>query len=477
MKVALIQPPGIRVANDPRRVGSPLNLLILAGTIKKYFPNVETYIIDAKAEGNEFEKKPGVFQYGLTQGELKSQLQHLSPDIVGISNIFTSEWQTVAMCAKTAKQVGAIVILGGHHPTYMSEFMLENTLADIIVYGEGDIAFQEIIKAVNNGSLIDKLNTINGIVFRSNGKLVRTKPAHIVSNLDELGDYSFNLLKTELYSEKHSHGGPLPSKTRFADWLVSHGCPIGCEFCTSPRMHGKKIRVFSPNRIRKQAQMIRNQGFNRVNVMDDQFLMIPRESLLAMIDELGKQNLSWEIDAGVYYPLIMRNKEIFELAAKNGLKRLYLPMEHPSISIMHGEHKYLNLRNQTTARKTFSEACHLLNTIGINFYVALMVGFPQETDKTLDMVREYAQFARDRGAEFISFFYLKPFPGTPDYRYYNKVPVNRRFENAPEYWGLGSPVLKPDSMTIYQLQEKVEEISLQVNGRLNRIPGATSKAK
>lgn len=474
MKVVLIQPPGIRVNNDPRRAGSPLGILLLAGNIRKYFANVDVEIIDAKAEGDETEIKLGVFRYGLTEYQLEDRLKKASPDIVGISNIFTSEWQNASMCARVAKRNGARVILGGHHPTYTAEFMLEKTPADILIYGEGDIAFHKILENFSGVYERDSLESIDGIVFRKNGSVIKTKPSLRVSDLDKLGDYSYDLLKAKLYSGDKSHSGPMPNGTIFADWLVSHGCPIKCEFCTSPNMHGTSIRTFSPERIREQAKSIKQAGFNRVNIEDDQFLMIPRKSLEAMIDELGKQGLEWEIDAGVYYPLVPKNKQIFEMAASNGLKRVYLPMEHPSAAIMHAEHKYLNLRTQRKVQKTFTEACTLLNNFGVDFYVAMMVGFPQETKETLELVRDYSRFAKDHGAQFVTFFYLKPFPGTPDFRHYNNVPSERRFEIAPEYWGLGTLVLRPNAMKIEQLKEKVEEISLEINGRANIIPGRTS---
>jgi hypothetical protein len=50
-----------------------------------------------------------------------------------------------------------------------------------------------------------------------------------------------------------------------------------------------------------------------------------------------------------------------------------------------------------------------------------------------------------------------------------------KFENTPEYLGLGTPVLKPDAMSIEELQNRAEEISLDVNGRVNRMPGSTSR--
>ncbi|MBI5051260.1 radical SAM protein [Candidatus Micrarchaeota archaeon] len=329
--------------------------------------------------------------------------------------------------------------------------MQANTRTDLIIEGEAELKFLEVLA----------------------GTRVRMDRV----SLDGLEDPAFDLLDAKLYKPEFSHSGKIPRGCNaLADFSISRGCPIGCTFCTSTKMWGTKIRAFSAERVRGQLRKLREQGFDHVSVEDDQVLMIPKDSLNAMIGELGKQGFGWDIDAGIYYPLIQRKQEFFSMAAANGCHRVFLPIEHPAIDLIHGEHKYKNLRTQEEIKKAIEAACEILRRKGIEFYVAIMVGFKQENEKTLKVVREYAKFVIEKGAAWVSFFYPKPLPGTVDYKNYSSVPKERGWEVAPEYWAFSTPVLKPDTMNLDELAHAVNSISLEVNGFENKLVNMQGEA-
>jgi radical SAM superfamily enzyme YgiQ (UPF0313 family) len=106
----------------------------------------------------------------------------------------------------------------------------------------------------------------------------------------------------------------------------------------------------------------------------------------------------------------------------------------------------------------------------VQFYAAMMVGFRGETLETLKMVKEHAQFIRDHGAQFATFFYWRPLPGTQDYEmHYHLVPNEDKWENNPEKWVLTSPVIKPINLTIRELIAYVDQMSIEVNGHPNTL--------
>ena len=472
MKIALINPQKTRMSRDPIRIGTPLGLLSLVSIVRKHLPKTEVHLIDASAEGkSEQEIKSGVYRAGLSGEELKVRLRNINADIVGISNIHTSEWENVAFCAEMAKEVlpDAKVIIGGHHATYEPDFMLRNTKADYIVMGEAEYPFIELVKAVGDGSLMENaLPQINGIAFRSNNAILKTPKGKIALSLNELEDPAFDLLKPELYGPELSHWGKVRGRCNaILDFSISRGCPIGCSFCTSADMWGRRIRAFSPERVRQQIRKFSVLGFDNVSVEDDQVLLLRDESRNAMFEELGKQNINWVIDAGVYYPRI--TKEFVSHAADNGCYRVFLPIEHPVLDIMHNSNKYGNMKIQDDVKQKLSDVCRIFGECGVEFYVAIMVGFKQETKKTLKAVGEYARFMMDAGASLVNFFYPKPFPGTADYKNYSFVPEERRWENAPELWYLRTPVLKPDALEISELEAHVDNLSLEINGKPNTL--------
>ena len=111
----------------------------------------------------------------------------------------------------------------------------------------------------------------------------------------------------------------------------------------------------------------------------------------------------------------------------------------------------------------------MLRKHGIDFYVAIIVGFPEEDEKTLGIVKDYAQFVREEGASWVSFFYPKPLPGTEDYKNYHLVPEERKWEISSHYWAFSTPVLEPQKMKLEELSQAVNEISIEVNGYGNSL--------
>ncbi len=473
MKLALISPQRTTLELDPVRTGTPLGLLSIASLIRRELPNVEIHCIDAMAEGStNKEISTGVFRYGLTKSELEQRLRNITPDVVGISNIFTSEWKNTQLCAEVAKECGSVVVLGGHHPTYESEFMLRNTKADYVVCGEGEYGFLDLLTTLMSG---ESPTSVNGIAFLKNNSFFQTTTSRKAINLDFLPDPAFDLLNPSLYKPEFSHSGKIPAgKHSLIDYSLSRGCPIACTFCTSSDMWGKSIRVYSSERVRTQIRKIRSVGFDHLSLEDDQVLMIQDNSLDILVEELGKQGFSWNIDAGVYYPLVPKRKEFFQKAAANGCYRVFLPIEHPAIKFMHEEHKYKNIKVQEDVKKHIQEASEVLNRVGIEFYVAIMVGFKEENHETLELVRDYARFVKEQGAAWVNFFYPKPPPGTSDYNDYHLVDPERRWQTAPEYWTLPTPVLKPKSLTITELTTAVNQISMEVNGYPNTLVSANN---
>src|SRR5215472_546761 len=67
------------------------------------------------------------------------------PDVVGVTSMTTDAYQAKA-CLRLARQLRpeALTVVGGHHPTLTpQEFDLP--YVDVIVQGEGEITFREIV--------------------------------------------------------------------------------------------------------------------------------------------------------------------------------------------------------------------------------------------------------------------------------------------------------------------------------------------
>ncbi len=77
--------------------------------------------------------------------EFQDCLKFYRPDVVGISLSATEHNETLSL-AKTAKQNGAVTIVGGYHPTSVPDLMLSYPQIDIVIRGEGEQTMRELVE-------------------------------------------------------------------------------------------------------------------------------------------------------------------------------------------------------------------------------------------------------------------------------------------------------------------------------------------
>ena len=223
-RVLLIRPNQIHWKNEAKRVGTPLGLLSIAATIIK--EGHEVSFIDSCVEGYETEReiKPGVWEYGLSEEEIKGKVREFKPDFVGIQSLLTCYSAQALETARIIKEVNpqTRTVLGGQHISMTSHLHHEEKTIDYIVCGEGERAVLEILR-----ELPDK-KVVNG----------------------EQGDLeTFDIPAFQLLSDSY----PLTDEMSFFGKLrgdnfvlgsMSRGCPQNCNYCTISDFSGRQIRHY-----------------------------------------------------------------------------------------------------------------------------------------------------------------------------------------------------------------------------------------
>jgi anaerobic magnesium-protoporphyrin IX monomethyl ester cyclase len=131
---------------------------------------------------------------------LRARLAELKPDVVGVTAITPSIYKAEEIL-KIASEVApkALRVLGGIHATFMYKQVLsEAPWVDVIVRGEGEEIFRELIRAVDKGDWLNARRSIKGLAFVDGGQIVATQAAATVKELDAINP-DWSLLEWSKY--------------------------------------------------------------------------------------------------------------------------------------------------------------------------------------------------------------------------------------------------------------------------------------
>ncbi len=144
------------------------------------------------------------------------------------------------------------IVLGGPEVSFDTEiFMRENDAVDIVVIGEGEETFRELILSLKSDS---DYSLIQGIAFRAKGRVVVTEPRNTMISMDNL---PFPYEGEELEDNKILY------------YESSRGCPFNCQYCLSSAMPG--VRFLSLERVKKEIKYFIDQGVKQVKFVDRTF--------------------------------------------------------------------------------------------------------------------------------------------------------------------------------------------------------------
>jgi len=465
MKLLFVRPAQIHWRTEAKRVGTPLGILTLASVVRSKH---EVALLDVCAEGygEEEEIAEDVFRFGLSRQEITRRISRFDPDVVAITCPFAMYWRQMLEIAEIVKAVSPVIttVAGGHHPSSCPRkvFALDPKQAiDFIVLGEGERTFSLLIDSLESQECLP--SRLTGIAYRQGEDIViRNTPTTTRPALQWVPNPAWDLLDSTIYSAEMSHFGA-PRGKNFADVMLSRGCPVGCSFCTTGRYFGKVMRTRSLTSVSKELNMIASLGWEEVVVEDDNFAALPGSFQKGIAETLATSGLHWNIDGGLYYPLV--NDQLVSLLADTGCYRVFLPVESPDLGRMHKSHKYLEL-DETAQKKTFGNVTRLLDYHNIEFYVAVMLGFPGQTrNDVLTALRLAERAVCDYGAMGAALHWVHPYPGTEFYEAsYRHCSPSRRWETAPEYYTFVKPVFELPDIRLDEMEDLVAAALERING-------------
>jgi len=201
-----------------------------------------------------------------TDKEAFNELKHFQPDVIAFS-VLTYHYKLAIYYAEHCKRIcpDAKIIFGGIHVSAVPELVIANEFIDYVVIGEGDVAFPEIIKRIEEGNFPDPI--VNTWFKAKNKTIIKSKQAGFIQDLDSPND-------VELYLKLN------PPTTVYYPTMTSRGCPYNCSYCFNhffrniPEEKSNYIRHQSVEHVIEELTTNKNRlKFKTIEFWDDIFTL------------------------------------------------------------------------------------------------------------------------------------------------------------------------------------------------------------
>jgi radical SAM superfamily enzyme YgiQ (UPF0313 family) len=289
------------------------------------------------------------------------------------------------------------IIWGGWHTSLFAEETLRDEPAiDISVQGQGEGTFRELVACLESGA---DLANVNGICYRTRKGEVVKNPGRALEDMNFLPRVNYELIDVEKYFKAKKH--------RQFDYISSAGCRFRCTFCADPFVFSRKWTAIEPDRMGEELEYwYKKYQFTDLNFQDETFFT-KRQRVTAIAQQFLDRGIktTWagtmRADQGA-----RMSEEEFDLCKASGLRRVLVGVESGSQKMMDWLAKDIKLEQvYETAQKCASR--------DINVIFPFIVGFPDETDKSvLDSLRVARELNSMHPGFTTPIFFFKPYPGS-----------------------------------------------------------------
>ena len=338
---------------DSGSVSMPLNLIMVATLAGKLF---DVKLIDERTGDKVPEDFSGYDVVAITSRTLNASKAYRIGDRALAQN--------------------KIVLLGGVHPTMLHEEASQHCTT--VVYGEVESIWEELATDLLRGTL------------KSFYKAKELRPMTAMLRPDFR--YALDSANAKHYSSR------IPI-------LATKGCPVGCNFCTTPTVYGKSFRyremdlVLDEMRYHQERLGKKNATFS---FMDDNISFRPAY-FTELLEGMARLGVRWNANISMNF---LHKPEVAEIAGRSGCDLMSIGFESLNPDILKSMNKGANrLQNYSTVVGN-------LHKHGIAIQGYFMFGFDDDNEKSFQATYDFIMQNR---VEFPVFSLVTPFPGTPFY--------------------------------------------------------------
>ncbi len=357
------------VLYNPRAVfyTMPLALVALASALDR--SKVDVVIIDGRLEADPVRAVAAAAKGALC---------------VGVTVLTGAPIHDALAVSRAVKAVepACPVVWGGWHPSLFAGECLAEPSVDIVVTGQGEDAFRDVI-----ARLID-------------GERVRGQVSRPMQDLNTFPAHDYSLIPVERYFAL--------KRARQIDYISSQGCRFRCAFCADPAVFARGWTGLSPERIGDEVEHLHRRHRMADLAFQDETFFTHAPRVDALAEQFLRRQLPITWTATLRADQACRlGDDLFAKTVRSGLRRVMVGVESGSQEMLDRLQKDMKLDQ---VRKT-AEMC---TRHGVGAIFNFIVGFPGESESSMQATLELAKTLRRSNPEFETpIFYYRPYPGNP----------------------------------------------------------------
>jgi anaerobic magnesium-protoporphyrin IX monomethyl ester cyclase len=274
------------------------------------------------------------------------------------------------------------IVWGGWHPSLFADECLAEPAVDIVVSGQGEAAFREIVMRLLNGE------KVTGIF------------ATPLKDLNELPAHDYSTIAVPRYFDL--------KRARQLDYISSLGCRFRCAFCADPAVFKRGWTGLRPERIGDEIEQLHARYHFADLAFQDETFFTHAARVDAVAEEFLRRDLRITWTATLRADQACRlGDELLAKTVRSGLRRVMVGVESGSQVMLDRLYKDMKI-DQVRATAA------MCTRHGVGAIFNFIVGFPGETTENMQATLALAKELRSANPAFETpIFYYRPYPGNP----------------------------------------------------------------
>jgi len=323
-------------------------------------------------------------------------LKNESYDLIGIGFLAARFKETILDLCETVNKYkkDAWLVLGGHGPSPIAEYVLEKTKADVVTIGEAEETIIELLKSKLSGG---SLSQVKGIAYKTKDGIFVNERRKPIMDLDSLPLPEWSLFPIEKYINSFQFfGASKDDKT--IEILTSRGCFNRCNFCY--RMEWG-IRFRSVGNVIKEIKFLKEKYGTNCFLMYDELFNFPKKRIFDFYEALKKNNLKIKFSCNARVDVF--DEESAVCLKESGCVFLNFGFESSDQNV-------LNLMKKNTTVEQNIRALEIAKKVGIGIGLNFIWGNKGDTEESLKnnvkLIKQYNTYDQIRTIRPVT-----PYPG------------------------------------------------------------------